>query len=314
MADDRRPDVEVQRLRDELTPARAGLVAAPEDFGLTFASPDELIARAGLDEVAKRRRRRTRLAAFGAGLAAAATVTTAVVLPRLDDGARPAAALPVPTATHSTTDVTYGTARDVLLAAARVAGPQTKDIRYWHVKSFQTFGHRREPRELWIGNGRPGVLRQEGATWRFPSRFPFGGRRGGNSWAEMLKLPTDTAKLRELLVAGGGPDWLDDRWKIFSDAGFLLGEAPLPPRVRSAMWRVLASVPGTRLAKATDSVGRKGWSVSLRIPVEGLMTYIVDPATGQLLEQREKRDGFKQWRITYVERGPADTAPALGRT
>lgn len=306
------PRDEADVLREELA-TLPELVRQPEEFGLRFLSVDELIDAAESGPVslpAPRRSRRTWVIGAAAGLAAAAAVAVAV-LPRADDGVPPVAS-PSPTASATPTPTTYDGARDVLLAAASVRGPETARVRYWHVKSIQTFGAEQVPREIWLGNGRPSVLDQEGFLDRLPATsFPVGGASAG--WQELQQLPTDTAELGRLLARDAAPAGRDVRWTIFKAAGDLLAEAPLPPEVRAALWRVLAAQPGAeRTDRTTDAAGRTGWTVSMSLPGEGRVTYVVDPASGELLEARHAAIGDRPaWSITYLERGPAESAPAL---
>ncbi|MFC4112771.1 CU044_5270 family protein [Nonomuraea zeae] len=93
------------------------------------------------------------------------------------------------------------------------------------------------------------------------------------------------------------------RVRALSDvAGTLLAMAPVPPEVRAAAFRMLATLPGVKVGgKATDPLGRPGVVVSLpletTIPL-GLYTapkqlgtyrrqWIIDPGTGTLLALRD---------------------------
>lgn len=297
--------------------ARAAVTKTPEDFGLQFLGIDELIERAEREPAIDLSERRTarQWAAAGAGLATAAAVTAALVIPRLGEDANAPIAVPArPTMSPSPVPAVFTSARDVLLAAATVPGPATSGSPYWHVKSVQHFGADEVPREIWLGRNRPSVLLQDGIVDLLPpAAFPSAGETTG--WSALQKLPTDPAALRRILVADDASSGRDHRWVIFKAAGDLVAEAPLPPQVRSAVFRVLAETPGAQhTQKTTDSTGRSGWTVSMTLPGEGLITYVIDPASGQLLESRHvPDDGRPAWSITFLERGPADSAPALTR-
>jgi hypothetical protein len=95
----------------------------------------------------------------------------------------------------------------------------------------------------------------------------------------------------------------EKRVRALSDAaGTLLAEAPAPPAVRAAAFRMLATLPGVKVEGATtDPLGRPGTAISL--PVEttiplGIYTapkqlgtyrrqWIIDPGTGRLLAMRD---------------------------
>jgi hypothetical protein len=63
-----------------------------------------------------------------------------------------------------------------------------------------------------------------------------------------------------------------------------LGEAPAPPQLLAAAYRVLAGTPGLRLVGSVhDSVGRAGTGIAVRIGA-GELGMVVDPSTGALLE------------------------------
>ncbi len=95
----------------------------------------------------------------------------------------------------------------------------------------------------------------------------------------------------------------EKRVRALSDvAGTLLAEAPVPPAVRAAAFRMLATLPGVKVeSRTTDPLGRTGVVVSLpletTIPL-GLSTapkqlgnyrrqWIIDPDHGTLLAMRD---------------------------
>jgi hypothetical protein len=128
--------------------------------------------------------------------------------------------------------------------------------------------------------------------------FPAGA--GGVSWDGLWYLPTDPAKLDQLLssgINGAGPD---DDSEMFVIVGDLLRESPAPPALRKALWEVAATIPGiTLVGEVTDHAGRAG------VAVERHGTrYVLDPSDGRLLEE-----GSGDWQSTYLSQGPADSAP-----
>ncbi|WP_131739328.1 CU044_5270 family protein [Actinomadura roseirufa] len=148
--------------------------------------------------------------------------------------------------------------------------------------------------------------------------MPFDGRYYGLSAAAVAELPTRPQALEKALLALKG-DWhaytskpkkepLGDlqgteRARALSDVvGTLLSDAPAPPAVRAAAFRVLATLPGIRPeGGATDPLGRRGTVVSLPLETTvtlGLYTapqqlgtyrrqFIIDPAAGKLLAIRD---------------------------
>ncbi|TDD73883.1 hypothetical protein E1293_30340 [Actinomadura darangshiensis] len=150
--------------------------------------------------------------------------------------------------------------------------------------------------------------------WRpFPERFY------GMTAGQLAQLPTQPKALKDVLLNLKG-HWhavsSDDekkepiralqgqeRVRALSDvAGGLLSIAPAPPKVRAAVFRLLADIPGVKAeGRATDPLGRAGAVVSLPLKTttplglhtapEQLGTYkrqfIVDPAKGRLLAIRD---------------------------
>lgn len=125
----------------------------------------------------------------------------------------------------------------------------------------------------WYGNGqlipsRPGPRRS------------LGGKPGHEPWGSVANLPADPAKLRQVLLAAAGPSPAPAQ-ALFSQARTLLLD-PLPPTVRAADFRVLATIPGVRMQQdVRDPEGRAGTAIWLGSPYQFMS--IVDPATGMLL-------------------------------
>lgn len=64
------------------------------------------------------------------------------------------------------------------------------------------------------------------------------------------------------------------------------GQAPTPPALRAALYRVLARVPRVELrGRTTDRLGRPGSVVGFATPGRRI-DLVIDPATGTLLEER----------------------------
>lgn len=243
---------------------------------------------ASLQGASPLRRRRARSLALVAAAAAAVVAVPVVGL----GGHRPAAS---------------ADAAQVLLAAGRAAGAQQGDWQsaaYWHSVSRYSQGGPVQTRETWIGHRAPGVLKDSGVQ---PGSvvplevalFPAGG--SGITWDGLWDLPTEPGALERRLregIDGAGPD---DDSELFTIVGDLLRESPAPPALRRALWEVAARVPGVELVGAvTDGAGRSGTAVERHG-----QRYVLDPQTGRLLEESEA-----SWRATYLEQGPADSAPA----
>ncbi|MGC4957197.1 CU044_5270 family protein [Actinomadura citrea] len=155
----------------------------------------------------------------------------------------------------------------------------------------------------------------EGAPNWMPSDDDF----DGMTMKELTELPTEPKALKEVLLGLKG-HWHavsadgekaepiralrgEERVRALSDvAGDLLSTAPAPPRVRAAVFRMLAGLPGVKPeGRTTDPLGRSGTVVSLPLTTTaplGLFTapkqlgtyrrqFIVDPATGSLLAIRD---------------------------
>jgi hypothetical protein len=102
------------------------------------------------------------------------------------------------------------------------------------------------------------------------------------TWDRTLRLPSGTqalrARLQEVTPRGGS---------TFQVIGGLLTMSPVTPRVRAALYRVLATVPGVKLlGPGKDSQGRDGrWIAEERGSLRWKL--LIEPSTGRLLEQQE---------------------------
>ncbi len=238
------------------------------------------------------RRRRARRLALTALVASAASIAL-VVGPTVPFGGKPHA---------------NASAAQVLLRAGAAAGAQAgnwQDAEYWHSVSSYVRDGQDVRREIWIGHRKVGVLKDPGveAGVVIPldvALFPAGG--SGITWDGLWELPTEAGALERALrhgINGAGPD---DDSELFVIVGDLLRESPAPPALRKALWQVAARIPGIELIGAvTDHAGRAGVAVE-----RNGNRYVLDPDSGRLLEEGSD----SSWRATYLEQGPADSAPA----
>ncbi|WP_405144122.1 CU044_5270 family protein [Sphaerisporangium sp. NBC_01403] len=122
----------------------------------------------------------------------------------------------------------------------------------------------------------------------------------GSSWpnvngkavsvADIERLPTEPAALREVLVQWQGPGTISDKRRneiLFGQAAELLLELPAPSGVRAALFRLMADLPEVRsLGGVRDPLGRDAVGVALRICEPGYGTesqVLFDRNTGRLL-------------------------------
>ncbi|MFE7628145.1 hypothetical protein [Streptomyces sp. NPDC057509] len=131
-------------------------------------------------------------------------------------------------------------------------------------------------------------------------------------WDDLDDLPTQPDALRRALSAGA-PGSADEQ--TVQQAGSLLTEAPVSPRLRSALFRVLAGTSGAVVKEGVkDGAGRTGtqiswkWTEKLPVHSDHNPNWIVRPSDGQILElnqTRGKQDGHISQRATYLQTGPA---------
>ena len=198
---------------------------------------------------------------------------------------------------------------DVLRQAGAAAGDQPggwPKASYWH--SVSSYRHGSGPlvrREVWAGHhGTGGLLDTRLSSAVIPLQD---GRFAGLGWDELYALPTEPGALESHLRATGLDGMRDSDTELFALVGDLLRESPAPPTLRKALWEVVARVPGVSLVGAVeDSTGRPG--VAIEREEHG---YVLDPTAGRLLEEYigTPKPGGASWRATYLEQGPAVSAP-----
>jgi hypothetical protein len=160
-------------------------------------------------------------------------------------------------------------------------------------------------REAWIGpDGSGRIVTVEGhptfpmpgdrAAWKASGMSLFRGQRtdetfkpGELHYLDLANLPTDPVELGTLIenrkIEGGPPG----DWETFAIIGDLLRETYTPPELRSALYQVVADLPGVELVgDVKDPIGRDGVAVAYT-HAGARAELIFDPDTSQLLAEQE---------------------------
>ncbi|MET9686444.1 hypothetical protein [Streptomyces coeruleorubidus] len=168
---------------------------------------------------------------------------------------------------------------------------------------------------------------RSGATWiRQPdgkvtrsghniADWPVGDRR--LSWTDFDRLPADPEALKAYFSK--------DAAQRFDEIMSLLAESPASPRLRSALFQIVADTPGVTMTQNDkDSQGRPGTVINLPREVENPKTklgaepsatsrttvygpyYFIDPKTSRVLEQTSGLDATPLVRTTYLKVGWTD--------
>ena len=107
------------------------------------------------------------------------------------------------------------------------------------------------------------------------------------TYQQLIHLPTDPVKLtrwieRQARLIGGSHDG-----RIFSIAQALASEAPLPPKLSAALYRVIGRLPEMRVIGETrDPLGRPGVAVGFLGGRGARGELIFNPNTGAYLAER----------------------------
>jgi hypothetical protein len=247
--------------------------------------------------------------------AATLVVGTALVLELASGQNDTAANLPDRTVTSTPSVATsapgrYTTASQVLTAAAVSSAAQTNgeaDAPYWRLVNSDPAADPDETdsgtRIIWKGRTSGSVLFQDGRLSKLPpASFSLQGT--SFTWDELDQLTTSPARLAKLLDREASGLRGDPDEYVLKFIGELLSESPASPALRSALWKVAAGLDSATLdGAAQDATGRSGWSVTA-----GIITYVVEPKTGRILETRQ-HVGTTSYTSTNVSAGPADRAP-----
>ena len=116
----------------------------------------------------------------------------------------------------------------------------------------------------------------------------------GYTAAQFQQLPTDPAALQAFLVdkvhaveISSGATIIDTNTSLFSLLQWLLLDAPTPPQVRAAAFKVLAGLPGIQsLGEVKDATGRPGIGISMTRNSTGISEItqiVIDGSTYQIL-------------------------------
>jgi RNA polymerase sigma-70 factor (ECF subfamily) len=146
-----------------------------------------------------------------------------------------------------------------------------------------------QDRERWQADGRPD-LTEKPSVDHGDGRFTLGNRE--YTYRQLLALPHDPralyARLHDAAVACRCGNGVDD--ETFASAVELLRTTPLPTDLRAAILRAAALIPGIEQHPERDITGRPGVAVAYH-GSQGTQALIIDPATGDLLGDREGAGG-----------------------
>jgi hypothetical protein len=167
-------------------------------------------------------------------------------------------------------------------------------------------------REQWVRAGRP--KQRLG-----PGNSPLPADAFDMPYKQLIALPTNVDALWQVVkhrAGRGSAAW--QRHEMFTVIGDLLREDPVPARVRAALYRVAAKIPGIQLLGLThDGLGRPALDVALNDSYDGNREELLfDPRTANLLGERTTvvnppskfhvRPGTIVYESTYISSGIAE--------
>ncbi|MFD7713360.1 hypothetical protein [Streptomyces sp. NPDC059786] len=115
------------------------------------------------------------------------------------------------------------------------------------------------------------------------------------TWHELGALPADPDALARRLGTAK-----------LEQAPVLLAEAPVGPRIRAALFQVIAHSEGVELVgEVEDRKGREGTAVEFPAGRGATTRLVIDPATSRLLDSKTWSKRQVEDHSTYLEVGPA---------
>ncbi|MEU2021960.1 CU044_5270 family protein [Streptomyces sp. NPDC016469] len=268
---------------------------------------DAIAADAAPGPVAVSRFGRRRVFALAAAVAAVAVGVA--VLPVTDVGGDG------PAASASASEVFTSMAGHITISDKYNA--QTITDAYWKT-TIRTWveGGRAHTDDIYLGRDKVVIKTHNGrtVTKENPNGTSWQVGAGQIGWDDLNTLPTRPDALRRTLAAGAKGSAAE---QTVRQAGELLTGAPASPRLRAALYRVLADTPGAVVTEGVkDAMGRTGtrisWKWKEKLPAHSAHdpNWIVQPSTGRLLERNYTpvgQDGHITDRDTYLYAGPAKT-------
>lgn len=247
---------------------------------------------------------------FALAAAVAAIATGAAVLPVIDMGGSG------PAAGASASEV-FTSMAEHTTTLTDAYNAQTLTEAYWKTRVRRWVeGDKGHTEDVYQSRTRTviKVANQKTTVKTEPQGFSWQVGDGRVAWQDINTLPTRPDALRGILSAGAKGSAAE---QTVRQAGVLLTQAPVSPRLRAALYRVLADTPGAVVTEGVkDGVGRTGtqisWKWTEKYPAHSdhNPNWIVSPSDGRLLEVNSmpgSRDGHIVQRATYLYAGPAKT-------
>lgn len=139
----------------------------------------------------------------------------------------------------------------------------------------------------WTSNLSPNEIQ---GSWQLPNPV----------W--LAELPRDTQALRARLYADSSGHGTGDHDSAYTYAADVLRTGLVPADLRASLFRVIETIPGTKITDAAAVVdGRTGVAIG-RANVFGVGYELVfDQATGELIGERSRAEGIPGWERVYRE-------------